>query len=77
MVHSGVKSILGVTLRNNVSEVFITFEFVKPVSVIAGKNLHGEVAITSGKNINCNPHSDLVVLTQNSLFIRPHKIFRT
>ena len=46
---------IGVTLRNNFSVVFTNFEFVKPVPVIGGKNLHGKVDITSGKNLNHNP----------------------
>ena len=41
--------------RNNFSVVFTNFEFVKPVPVIGGKNLHGKVDITSGKNLNHNP----------------------
>ena len=57
--HSGAKSMIGVTLRNNFSGFFTNFEFVKPVSVIAGKNSHGKVDISSRKNINSNPAADI------------------
>ena len=51
---SGANSILGVTLRNIISEVFMSFDFAKSVSVVGGKNLHRTVDITSRKNLNNN-----------------------
>ena len=57
--HSGAKKKLGVTLRNIFSVVFTNFEFIKSMSVIGRKNLHGKVDITSGKYLNHNPTADI------------------